>query len=93
MKMNEKSLNMYLHRISNILQINGGLLNNLVLYTGEMSFISGRKWVYFKIYTGTKTTETILKNELFTLFFSHYTCHERLGRQRHVFNIIFYNYG
>ena len=28
-------------------------------------FIPGSEWVYFKIYTGTKTADTILKNELF----------------------------
>ena len=28
-------------------------------------FIPGSEWVYFKIYTGTKTADTILKNELY----------------------------
>ena len=28
-------------------------------------FIPGSEWVYFKIYTGTKTADSILKNELF----------------------------
>jgi len=29
------------------------------------SFIPGSEWVYFKIYTGAKTADTILKNELY----------------------------
>ena len=29
------------------------------------TFIPGSKWVYFKIYTGTKTADAILKNELY----------------------------
>ena len=28
-------------------------------------FIPGSEWVYFKIYTGTKTADSILKNELY----------------------------
>ena len=29
------------------------------------TFIPGSEWVYFKLYTGTKTADTILKNELY----------------------------
>ncbi len=31
----------------------------------KRTFIPGSEWVYFKIYTGTKTADTILKNELY----------------------------
>ena len=29
------------------------------------TFIPGSEWIYFKIYTGTKTADAILKNELY----------------------------
>lgn len=29
------------------------------------TFIPGSEWIYFKIYTGIKTADTILKNELY----------------------------
>ena len=32
---------------------------------GNSMFIPGSEWVYFKIYTGIKTADTILKNELY----------------------------
>jgi len=36
---NEHSINTYLHRIANILLINGGFLTNLGLYTGDMGIV------------------------------------------------------
>jgi len=32
---------------------------------GNRTFIPGSEWVYFKLYTGTKTADSILKNELY----------------------------
>lgn len=29
------------------------------------TFIPGSEWIYFKLYTGTKTADAILKNELY----------------------------
>jgi len=39
MDKNEQSINTYLHRISNILLINGGFLSNLGLYSGNMGIV------------------------------------------------------
>jgi len=32
---------------------------------GNITFIPGSEWIYFKLYTGTKTADAILKNELY----------------------------
>ena len=39
MKQNEQTIQSYLQRISNILLINGGFLDNIGLYTGEMGLV------------------------------------------------------